>query len=93
MAAENTELTRHSLWKKCKNILRDGLMETSNRLSCPNRLIIFWDDWDDPDDHMETRVNNELVWTDDNKTKTLVWSKIQYFISFSLRLKRILQTH
>ena len=34
-------------------------METSNRLSRPNRLNTFWDDWDDrdyPDDHMETRL-------------------------------------
>ena len=22
----------------------------------PDRLNIFWDDWDDPDDHMETRL-------------------------------------
>ena len=35
-------------------------METSNRLSHPDRLEIFgndWDDRDDPDDHMETRLN------------------------------------
>ena len=34
-------------------------METSNRLSRPDRLEIFgndWDDRDDPDDHMETRL-------------------------------------
>ena len=34
-------------------------METSNRLSRPDRLEIFgndWDDPDDPDDHMETRI-------------------------------------
>ena len=36
-------------------------METSNRLSRPNRLNIFWDGWDDrgdPDDHMETRLKS-----------------------------------
>ena len=36
-------------------------METSNRLSRPDRLEIFgndWDDRDDPDDHMETRLKN-----------------------------------
>ena len=35
-------------------------METSNRLSRPDRLEIFgndWDDRDDPGDHMETRLN------------------------------------
>ena len=34
-------------------------METSNCLSRPDRLKIFgndWDDRDDPDDHMETRL-------------------------------------
>ena len=39
-------------------------METSNRLSCPNLLNIFWDDWDngdDPDDHMETRLYHFIV--------------------------------
>ena len=33
-------------------------METSNRLSRPDRLEIFGKDWDDPDDHMETRLKN-----------------------------------
>ena len=34
-------------------------METSNRLSRPDRLEICgndWDDRDDPEDHMETRL-------------------------------------
>ena len=38
-----------SLWSD-----RDDRMETSNRLSRPYRLEIFGNDWDDPDDHMET---------------------------------------
>ena len=36
-------------------------METSNRFSRPDRLEIFGNDWDvrdDPDDHMETRLNS-----------------------------------
>ena len=36
-------------------------MEISNRLSRPNRHAIFgndWDDRDDPDDHMETRLKS-----------------------------------
>ena len=31
-------------------------METSNRLSRSDRLEIFGNDWDDRDDHMETRL-------------------------------------
>ena len=37
-------------------------METSNRLSRPDRLEIFgndWDDRDDPEDHMETRLKKK----------------------------------
>ena len=32
-------------------------METSNGLSRPDRLEIFGNDWDDPGDHMDTRLN------------------------------------
>ena len=31
-------------------------METSNRLSLPDRLAIFGNDWNDLDNHMETRL-------------------------------------
>ena len=31
-------------------------METSNRPSRPDRLEIFGNDWEDPDNHMETRL-------------------------------------
>ena len=33
-------------------------METSNRLSRPDRLEIFGNDWDDRDDHTETRLKS-----------------------------------
>ena len=36
-------------------------METNNRLSRPDRLEIFGNDWDDPDDHLETRLNRLLT--------------------------------
>ena len=32
-------------------------METSDRTNRPDRLEIFSNDWDDPDDHVETRLN------------------------------------
>ena len=44
-----------SLWSD-----QDDRMETSNRLSRPDRLEIFGNDWDDRDDHMETRLQFAL---------------------------------
>ena len=57
-------LTQRHRWRPRVSCLwgdRDDHMETTNRPSRPDRLEIFWNDWgdrDDPDDHMETRLNN-----------------------------------
>ena len=40
-----------------RNIADNRATSVFNRLSRTNRLNIFWDDRDDPDDHMETRLN------------------------------------
>ena len=56
-------LTQRHRWQSRVSCLwgdRDDHMETTNRPSRPDRLEIFWKDWgdrDDPDDHMETRLN------------------------------------
>ena len=59
-------LTLRHRWRPRVSCLwgdRDDYMETTNLLSRPDRLEIFWNDWgdwDDPDDHMETRLNFRL---------------------------------
>ena len=54
-------LTQRHRWRPRVSCLwgnRDDHIKTTNRLSPPDRLKIFWNDWSDRDDHMETRLNH-----------------------------------
>ena len=61
-------------------------METTNHPSRPDRLEIFWNDWgdrDDPDDHMETRLNEFYTGGSDRLSKFERPSEVDLRYTFS----------
>ena len=82
-------LTQRHCWRPRVSCLwghREDHIKTSNRLSPLDRLEIFWNDWgdrDDPDDHMETRLNEFYTGGSDRLSKFGRPSEVDLRYTFS----------
>ena len=58
----------------------------------PDRLNIFWDDWDNPDDHMETRLSKPCfclkLWYREERPYGIHGTRTHWFFLLSLGFKK-----